>query len=90
MASSDAEKDPLSYYWDWEIGNQAYGAQGPAPWVQLPPGIHEITLVVSDGILDSVPDTVIVTVLNTAPIANAGADITSYLGFDGDWAACDT
>jgi hypothetical protein len=38
------------------------------------PGAYSIVLVVNDGQLDSAPDTVLVTVLNGSPVANAGPD----------------
>jgi hypothetical protein len=82
--SSDADNDPLTYHWNWAIDQQAFTAEGVAPMIQLPIGIHEITLIVNDGIVGSEPNTVTVTVYNAAPEADAGVDITAYLGFGGD------
>jgi hypothetical protein len=82
--SSDADNDPLDYHWSWTIGEQSYTAEGATPIIQLPLGSHEITLIVNDGIVDSEPNTVNVTVYNTTPVANAGADVKAYLGFEGD------
>ncbi|MFC1563511.1 PKD domain-containing protein [candidate division KSB1 bacterium] len=70
-ASSDPEGDPLTYTWTGPFGTTT----GAAPAVQLPIGTHTITLIVNDGAEDSEPDNVIITITNTAPVANAGPDI---------------
>jgi hypothetical protein len=80
--SSDADGDPLDYYWSWTIDQQEYAAEGVAPVIQLPLGKHTITLIVSDGIVDSDPTAMTVTVYNTVPMANAGTDCKVYLGFE--------
>jgi hypothetical protein len=82
--SSDADGDSLTYRWSWTIGQQSLAAEGIKPTIQLPVGAYEITLIVNDGIADSQADTVTITVYNTAPAADAGDDITTYLGFEGD------
>jgi len=77
--SYDPEGSPLTYAWTWTVGPQPYSATGVSPTVQLPVGVHVITLIVHDGSLYSTPDTVQITVLqptNQAPIANAGPDRT--------------
>jgi len=51
--STDPEGDALTYTWTW---NDADGATGPNPAIELPLGVHEITLVVNDGQSDSVPE----------------------------------
>ncbi len=43
-------------------------------------GVYVIGLIVSDGLLTSGKDTLTITVTNTAPVANAGADVTVPLG----------
>src|SRR5438876_12141901 len=43
--SSDPDGDILSYVWTGPFGR----IEGPQPTVMLPPGVSEITLVVSDG-----------------------------------------
>ncbi len=70
--SSDPEEAPLTYAWTWAGGS----ASGVSPTITLPQGQTTITLVVNDGELDSAPDTVVITVTNTAPVANAGPDQT--------------
>jgi hypothetical protein len=44
------------------------------------PGTYVASLVADDGTLQSAPDTVIVTTLNSAPVAAAGADLTAAVG----------
>ena len=65
-ASSDEDGDGLDYFWSWEVEGQIYQAQGVNPVIQLPPGEFEITLAVSDGIVDSEPATVLIQVV--APV----------------------
>lgn len=61
--SSDEDEDELEYVWSWEIGGEVFEASGAGPVVELPVGVHEIKLVVNDGIEDSEPDTVQVEVV---------------------------
>ncbi len=65
-ASSDEDGDRLDYSWSWEIEGRIYQAQGVNPVIQLPPGEFEITLIVSDGIVDSEPDTALIQII--APV----------------------
>jgi hypothetical protein len=66
--SYDPEGNTLTYTWTGPfIESPAYG---PAPTVTLDngcPGEHVITLVVNDGIDDSEPDDVAITVVDTTP-----------------------
>jgi len=61
--SFDADGDPLNYTWTWDSGSTT----GVSPTIQLPLGTFTITLVVNDGIVDSYPDTVTITVIDTPP-----------------------
>lgn len=61
--SYDPDGDPLTYQWTWD----SESATGVSPMVFLPLGITTITLVVNDGMLDSEPDTVDITVQDTTP-----------------------
>jgi hypothetical protein len=63
--STDPDGDELSYTWTWNDG--ADQATGPNPTIELPLGVHEISLVVSDGELDSEPDTVLIEVVDGTP-----------------------
>ncbi|HBZ38075.1 MAG TPA: hypothetical protein DEO59_06215, partial [Balneola sp.] len=64
--SSDADGDALTYSW-------SNGATGATPTVALAKGTHVLTLTVSDG-EESDTDEVTITVVNTTPVADAGAD----------------
>jgi len=64
--SYDEDAQPLTYLWTWTIDGNDYDANGPTPTIQLPVGEHIIQLIVSDGIDDSEPDEVTITVI--API----------------------
>ncbi len=71
-ASFDPEIRPISYA--WSLGGVQI-ATGPTPVVgPLEAGIHTITLTVTDELGASATDEVVVTVLNRAPVANAGTD----------------
>lgn len=56
--STDADNDTLTYKWTGPFGM----ATGVMPIVHLPIGIHEVTLVVNDGTVDSDPVTVQITI----------------------------
>ncbi len=43
-------------------------------------GHYKAKLIVNDGFLDSVPDQVIIDTRNSAPVANAGADQSAFVG----------
>ena len=86
--SSDVDGDPITYSWSVisrpELSSAVLSdASSPFPSIAIDyPGSYEIQLVVNDGFIDSAPDTVIViadAIANTPPIANAGADQTSFV-----------
>jgi hypothetical protein len=60
--SYDEDDDELTYKWSWVIGEQLYTAEGVNPTIQLSVGVHTIQLIVSDGVYDSQPDQVVMTV----------------------------
>jgi len=67
-ASSDAEGTPLTYTWTGPFIESP--AHGPAPTVTLDcncPGEYVITLTVNDGIDDSEPGQVLITLVDTIP-----------------------
>jgi hypothetical protein len=64
--SYDPDGDELTYLWKWTIDDANFAAEGVGPAVQLPTGQHTIELIVNDGMDNSLPDQVVVTV--TGPI----------------------
>jgi uncharacterized repeat protein (TIGR01451 family) len=61
--SFDPDGDPLTYSWTWDGGS----ASGVDPTIVLPLGTTTVTLVVNDGMVDSDPGTVVITVEDTTP-----------------------
>jgi hypothetical protein len=78
-ASSDPDRDPLRYAWTLTrpAGSSATLSSPTSATPSFVPdrrGTFEARLVVDDGVLSSAPDSVTITVSNTAPAAHAGAD----------------
>jgi len=70
--SSDPDGDSLTYSWS----SPSFATiTGQTVTVVLSEGAHTITLTLSDG-TDTAIDTVVITVANAAPVANAGPDQT--------------
>ncbi len=78
--SSDADGDPLTFRWSFT--SQPPNSQAtPSDSTLVNPtfvadqlGTYVVQLLVNDGTVDSLPDTVIVTAENTRPVASAGPD----------------
>ena len=85
-ASSDPDGDPLRYTWTFSSRPPAslaslLDAATVAPrFTADKPGQYLIQLIVSDGKLNSLPDTVIISTENSRPIANAGPDQSVRVG----------
>ena len=85
-ASSDLDGDVLTYAWFIQsapVGSVATLSVPDAVMPSLTPdvaGDYVVELVVNDGVLDSAPDTVVVSTLNSAPVADAGPDTTTVTG----------
>jgi len=84
--STDPDGQPLTFRWAFVSVPAGSGAVlagdttvSPTFVVDLP-GRYEVRLVVNDGGLDSAPDTVVVSTLNSAPTADAGSDQTAPVG----------
>jgi hypothetical protein len=71
--SSDPDNDTLTYYWNWTGGS----ATGASPTALFPVGNTTVTLTVAD-IQYNATDTVNIIVLvdTTAPVVDAGPDVT--------------
>ena len=85
-ASSDVDGDPLSYLWSLlskPVGSAAQlsnvSAVTPDFTIDLA-GTYQFQLIVNDGLVDSLPDTVSVSTENSAPVANAGPDQNPFVG----------
>jgi len=84
--SSDTDGDPLSFHWSLTSrppGSAAVladaGTVSPSFTVDVP-GNYLAQLIVNDGTVNSLPDTVAVTTVNSAPVANAGTDQSPLVG----------
>jgi PKD repeat protein len=73
--SSDPEGDALTY--EWSLGGTQIATGVTATVGPFAVGGHTITLTVTDDIGNSTTDSMIVTVFNAAPLANAGPDQTA-------------
>jgi RHS repeat-associated protein len=79
-ASSDADGDPLSFWWSLSAVPLGSAAMLSDPAIAQPtfvvdrPGIYVGQLIVNDGTVDSVPDAVVISTENSRPVANAGLD----------------
>jgi hypothetical protein len=71
--SSDPDNDTLTYNWNWTDGS----AMGATPTALFPVGNTTVTLTVSDGQYNATDAVnIIVTGDTTAPVADAGSDVT--------------
>jgi hypothetical protein len=79
-ASSDVDGDPLTYSWSLTTRPAGSGATLLNPTTVNPTfvidrfGTYVAQLIVNDGTVNSLPDTVTISTLNSAPVANAGPD----------------
>ncbi|HQJ07857.1 MAG TPA: PKD domain-containing protein [Deltaproteobacteria bacterium] len=83
--STDPDANTLTYSWRQIAGTQVslQNARSSTPYFTASAvGTFEFELIVNDGYISSVADTVWVTVLkqNTAPVADAGDDLAAYAG----------
>ena len=85
-ASSDPDGQPLTYHWSLVAVPAGSAAALSDPAAVTPtfaadrPGEYVAQLVVSDGLVDSAPDTVLVRTANRPPVAAAGADQSVAVG----------
>jgi len=86
VLSADPDGDPLSY--QWELLSAPAGSTSSLsdpsivnPTLELDKtGTYELSLVVDDGELSSEPDTITISTLNRAPVADAGPDQNVFVG----------
>ena len=78
--SYDPDGDPLTY--DWDFGDGTGHGTGMNPtYTYTAGGSYPVTLVVSDGIVDSTDCTTAeITEVNDPPVADAGPDKTAVVG----------
>jgi len=84
--SSDVDGDRLSF--DWSLTRSPAGstvilhdATAAQPYFRVDlPGLYTVRLVVNDGVAESEPDTVSITTLNVAPVADAGMNQSVFVG----------
>jgi hypothetical protein len=83
--SFDVDGDPLTYAWTFfsvPAGSAAALSDStavmPTFMIDLP-GSYVVNLIVSDGTLPSIADSVTITTENTAPVADAGPDQTAFV-----------
>jgi hypothetical protein len=65
-ASYDEDSDELSYYWMWMIAGEMHDVNGVGPTIGLPIGAHTVELIVNDGVEDSEPNELVITVIEPA------------------------
>ena len=84
--SSDPDNDALNYHWTLTAAPPGSTATLSSLTTVAPTfvpdrkGTYQAQLVVDDGTLSSNPDSVTITIGNTAPVANAGPDQTKSIG----------
>src|SRR6185436_11734324 len=85
-ASTDPDGNTLSYSWAFDSQPSGSTASLTNPTSVRPtfqvdaPGTYVVHLVVTDGSASSTPDTVVISTVNSAPVANAGPDQTVLVG----------
>ena len=84
-ASSDVDGDALTYAWTIQSTPAGSGITLSDPSALHPvfvidqPGSYVLRLVVRDAVSASQPDTVVISTVNSAPVANAGPDQASFV-----------
>jgi hypothetical protein len=85
-ASSDVDGDPLAYQWSLTTKPADSAATLTNPTIVNPgltldkAGTYAGQLIVNDGTVNSAPDTVTISTLNSPPVADAGPDRSGHIG----------
>ena len=85
-ASQDVDHNPLTYYWTLPTVPSGSIAQLDNPNIMAPsfvadlPGTYIGQLIVNDGWVDSVSDSVVISTENSRPVADPGSPQTVYVG----------
>src|SRR5262249_43957659 len=84
--STDMDGDPLTYAWSIVSAPAGSGSTIQHPDMVRPTfipdlrGDYLLQLEVDDGTVSSPPDTMLISTLNSAPVASAGPDQTAHVG----------
>lgn len=84
--SSDVDHDALKFRWSISskpIASKAVlvNPNNEKPTITIDyPGTYAIQLIVNDGTIDSLADTMVITTQNSKPVANAGPDESLFIG----------
>ncbi|MCM3901685.1 MAG: PKD domain-containing protein [Pyrinomonadaceae bacterium] len=84
--STDIDGNPLTFQWSFQsrpVGSTAMLSDPTAvnpSFVVDQPGNYIVELIVNDGLINSAPDTVIISTQNSTPVANAGPDQSTSVG----------
>jgi hypothetical protein len=84
--STDVDSDPLTFRWAF-VSRPATSTATLAAATGIHPtftidraGTYVVELIANDGTTDSDPDTIVVTTINSRPVANAGTDRSGIVG----------
>jgi hypothetical protein len=84
--STDADGDLLTFFWSFATVPDGSAADLSDPTAVRPsftvdvPGDYVVQLVVNDGLVNSLADTVVVSTQNLPPVADAGPDQSAFVG----------
>jgi RHS repeat-associated protein len=85
-SSTDADRDPLTYSWSFTARPDGSTAALANPETVTPSftvdkaGTYVVQIIVNDGTVNSAPDTITISTLNSRPVADAGPDQTVTVG----------
>jgi len=83
--SYDNDGDDLTYTWCWNIDANSVCVTGISPTIELSCGEHTIELVVNDGLCDSDPDVVVISVVPPIELSMKLTPQTLNIFSQGKW-----